>query len=153
MPLLACSVAGAAISFDLASRGTALTLRLRDSFQPLICGLSPAFLAAPAQRSLQRMILLYCAAPPPWFARNAQLAHLLQHPLCIFRYIWRCFGSAAASVAETIIELPRRRGLLKILINKWVIHFIYLSKLKGMCSYLTVLSSEIDNNHQNLRYC
>ena len=54
-----CSVAGNAISFDLASRGTALTLRLRDSFQPLTYGLSPAFLAAPAQRSLQHMILLY----------------------------------------------------------------------------------------------
>ena len=64
MPLLACSVAGAAISFDLASRGTALTLRLRDSFQPLTYGLSPAFLAAPAQRSLQHMILLYYGAPP-----------------------------------------------------------------------------------------
>ena len=56
MPLLACSVAGAAISFDLASRGTALTLRLRDSFRPLTCGLSPASLAASTQRSHQHMI-------------------------------------------------------------------------------------------------
>ena len=55
MPLLACSVAGDAISFDLASRGTALTLRLRDSFQPLTCGLSPASLAASAQRSHRHM--------------------------------------------------------------------------------------------------
>ena len=40
IPPLACSVAGDFYSFDLASRGTALTLRLRDSFQPLTCGLS-----------------------------------------------------------------------------------------------------------------
>ena len=40
MPLLACSVTGDFCSFDLASRGTALTLRLRDSFRPLTCGLS-----------------------------------------------------------------------------------------------------------------
>ena len=40
IPPLACSVAGDFYSFDLASRGTALTLRLRDSFQPLTYGLS-----------------------------------------------------------------------------------------------------------------
>ena len=57
MPLLACSVAGNAISFDLASRGTALTLRLRDSFQPLTCGLSPAFLAAPPRHSHQHFLI------------------------------------------------------------------------------------------------
>ena len=40
IPPLACSVTGDFCSFDLASRGTALTLRLRDSFRPLTCGLS-----------------------------------------------------------------------------------------------------------------
>ncbi len=40
VPLLACYVAGDFYSFDLASRGTALTLRLRVSFQPLTYGLS-----------------------------------------------------------------------------------------------------------------
>ena len=40
MPLLACSVAGDFCSFGLASRGTALTLRLRVPFLPLTGGLS-----------------------------------------------------------------------------------------------------------------
>jgi len=59
MPSLACSVAGDFYSFDLASRGTALTLRLRVSFQPLTCGLSRKSQAAPPQRSRQHIVPAY----------------------------------------------------------------------------------------------
>ena len=56
MPLLACSVTGDFCSFDLASRGTALTLRLRDSFRPLTCGLSRKSPAVPPQRSHRHIV-------------------------------------------------------------------------------------------------
>ena len=65
MPLLVRCVGENAISFDLASRGTALTLRLRVSFQPLTGGLSPAFHASSAQRSSQQFCALYYGRKRP----------------------------------------------------------------------------------------
>ena len=62
IPPLACSVTGDFCSFGLASRGTALTLRLRDSFQPLTCGLSRKSQAAPAQRSHRYIVPAYSPA-------------------------------------------------------------------------------------------